>query len=456
MTKPIGVLRAALLVAAGCVAACAEDEGLTDSSPAQTADAGRGSELNMACDVMVNDKGCDMTRRPIVFVHGGRSSGDSINHPALLFASNGYCSQRIRAVDYDAITRDSDAAAYAEVAAQLDVLIADLLDRSGASEVDLIAHADGAVHGTRYVAAHPDKIAHYIHLAGGQLSSNPGSVPTLCLSSTGDRPVKCNVTRNVTFEDDMIDHFAVCSSRQSFREMFAFLNGGDGPRFDRVQCGDPVVIEGRAVTFGDNQRMSGSTVEVYALGGAPRDRGEPLTTLPVRDDGSVGPWTVQRGVAYEFKLVPGPGDDRKPRFAYFPPFVRSDRLLRFLFESRHPASLATSQMANLNDGTAALWLRRKQGAFIYGRDQLSIDGFAALNEQDAMKTATVIGLYVLDQDGDAKSSGGSILRETFVNGTDVYLQTAAPAFIDVELNGQKLKIPNWPSRSGGLSMVWLD
>jgi hypothetical protein len=141
---------------------------------------------------------------------------------------------------------------------------------------------------------------------------------------------------------------------------------------------------------------------------------------------------------------------------YFPPFKRSDRLLRFTFESRNETALATTRMANLSDATAALWIRRKQGAFLAGRDQLTVNGFPAVNEQDAMLRATITGLFVLDQDGDMQSSGGSVLRETFVNGTDVYLQTGQPAFIDVALNGESMKVPNWPSRTGGLSIVWVD
>jgi hypothetical protein len=288
------------------------------------------------------------------------------------------------------------------------------------------------------------------------LLSNPGGVKTLCLSSKGDRPVTCQTTRNVTFEDEKMDHFAVCSSREAFREMYAFLNDGSAPAYDTVQCGDPVVLEGRAVAFGDNERMAGGVVEVYALGDDPRMRGMPLTTLQIREDGSVGPWTAKRNVAYEFKLLAKAGDGRPTRYVYYPPFKRSDRLLRFTFESRNEAALAMIRMANLSDATAALWIRRKQGAFLAGRDQLTVNGFPAVNEEDAMLRATVTGLFVLDQNGDMQSSGGSVLRETFVSGTDVYLQTAEPAFIEVGMNGALLKVPNWPSQTGGLSIVWVD
>ncbi|HKU43223.1 MAG TPA: hypothetical protein VJR89_33915 [Polyangiales bacterium] len=446
MTKPTGVLHLALLLAVGC----GGDDELTSANPARDPRPELLPAEQVTCPVTVDDKSCDIDKRPILFIHGKSSAGDSIAHPAQLFASNGYCGRWIRAIDYDAVGSEDPVAAFPAVEAQITQAIEELLDASQVDKIDLLAHAQGAIHGARYVTAHPEKIAHYVHLAGGQLSANPGGVKTLCVSSMGDRPVTCNTTKNVTFDDPTLDHFAVCSSREAFRAMYAFLNDA-APEYDSVQCGDPVIIEGRALSFGDNERMAGGKIEVYAMGPDPRERTEPLTTLEVREDGSVGPWTVQRGVAYEFKLIPPDGDGRATRYAYFKPWIRSDRLLRFTFESRR-----VTPLANLSDGTAALWLRRRQGAFLHGRDRLLIDGYDAINAEDAMPRASVLGLYVLDQDGDRVSSGGAVLRETFVSGTDVYLQTDRPAYIEVDFNGQKLRVPNWPSRSAGLSMVWLD
>lgn len=456
MTKPIGVLRVALLYVVSCSFAC-NGEDTTAGSPATDADSGGGLE-RLDCPVMVNDTDCDRDHPPIVFVHGNASSGDGFSHAAQLFASNGYCALRIHAIDYDAITRNNDQAAYAAVEAQLNQVLAELNDKFGATKIDLVGHAQGAAYAARYVANHKDKVAHYVHIAGGVLLSNPGGVPTLCLSSTGDRPVACETTANVTFANETMDHFAVLSSSDSFREMYAFLNDGTRPVSDTVQCGDPVVLEGRALAFGDNERMAGGVVEVYELGAGadPRARATPVTTLQIRDDGGVGPWTARPDVAYEFKLVVKAGDGRPTRYVYYPPFKRSDRMLRFTFESRNEAALATSRMANLSDATAALWIRRRQGAFLAGRDELMVDGRPAVNADDAMARATVTGLFVLDQNGDMQSNGGSVIRETFVSGTDMYLQTAAPAWIDVSLNAEHLRVPNWPSLTGGLSIVWVD
>ena len=53
----------------------------------------------------------------------------------------------------------------------------------------------GGGHGGTYTAENPDKVAHYINLAGADLAADPGGVPTLNLSSIGDRPVDAGTAR---------------------------------------------------------------------------------------------------------------------------------------------------------------------------------------------------------------------------------------------------------------------
>jgi hypothetical protein len=43
-----------------------------------------------------------------------------------------------------------------------------------------------------------------------------------------------------------------------------------------------------------------------------------------------------------------------------------------------------------------------------------------------------------------------------VNGADVFLPTAAPAFIEVVFNRARLQVPNWASGRDGMSLVLLD
>jgi hypothetical protein len=275
--------------------------------------------------------------------------------------------------------------------------------------------------------------------------------------------VNCGTTKNVTFQDETLDHAAVSSSTESAVEVFKFLNDDKEPQYTQVQCGDPIILEGRAPTFGDNTFLVGSKVEVYAVDATPRERGAPLQSFEIGEDGKFGPWQAQRDTAYEFKMVPAPGDSRRPRHTYMLPFKRSDRLLRFNFESNDPNVSVTGRKVNYDDQHAVLVPRRRQKAFLVGRDSLKIDGFEVINDQNAKARSVVCALYLYDASsadtpgpGDGMSEGGSLISGTFVNSADVYMPTAEPHLIKVEFNGVTLQVPNWPSKSEGLSLVLVD
>jgi len=479
------------------------DGGIEPGGPVTKPDGG----VLVPCAKPVNDRDCDKTKRPIVFVHGTVANGESFAHPALLFASNGYCPDRIRAIEYNSIpfttcpgtdggtptatgmdagiiipradagagdagcvpTLDREAA-YKQVKQEVDAVIAKLLKETGADKVDLAGHSQGAGHGAKYAGENPDKVAHYLSLAGGDLPADPGGVPTLCLSSTGDRPAKCGTTSNVVFDDVTIDHSAVSSSTEAFVEMYKFLNAGKEPKFKEVQCSDEIVIEGRALSFGDNKPLPGAKLELYKISSAPWQRPTHLKTFELRADGSFGPWTADAwdSQGYEFKMVPPPGDKRKPRRSYMPALVRSDRLLRFNFESYDPRASATGSRVNYDDSHAVIIARRRQKAFLFPRDSLKIDGFEVVSEQNtltAAKRSTVTcALYLFDKSitpvsgpGDGKSTGESIIKGTFVDSADVFMQAERPTYISVSFNdGRRMAIPNWPSETEGASLVLVD
>ena len=415
---------------------------------------GGNTSLPMGCTAMVDEADCDRTKRPIVLIHGTVGSGDNFANPMELFASNGYCSDMIRAVDYNSLGGMPDA--------ELDALIEELRRSFGHEKVDLMGHSQGAGHGARYSGAHPDKVANYIHCAGQELASDPGGVRTLCLSSTGDRPVTCGTSANTTFQDDTVDHFAVASSTGSFVEMYKFLNEGQEPKYREVQCGDPIVLRARAVTFPDSVYVAGSTVEVHELGDSPRERAAPFKTFEVGADGYIEAFEAKRGVAYEFKMTAPAGDPRPVRRTYMPPFKRSDRLIRLLFRTTDQTYAATSNSVDYNDQHAVMIVRHKKGAFLSGRDSLTVDGFEAVNPDSAPPRTTVVGIYLYDKavdtpdgPGNGVSDGGSIIKATFINSSDVFIPASPPAFVELDFNGQKLKVPNWPSDTEGMSLVLL-
>jgi pimeloyl-ACP methyl ester carboxylesterase len=486
-------LPALLLVVAAC-----DDTRLTTDAGAVTAedsavDSG-AEELPEGCKVLVNDKDCDKTKRPIVFVHGTVANGDSFEYPAKVLASNGYCPEWIRAVEYhsligsvsDAGTGSADGGAdagsaaasfvldraetYRRASLDIDRVIDELRAETGFDKVDLAGHSQGSGHGASYAGMHPDKIAHYVHLAGAVLTQDPGDVPTLCLSSIGDRPVSCGTTANVTFQDPELDHSAVSSSNEAALEIYKFLNDGAEAEVKEVACGRPIVIEGRAPTFADNLFLPGAKVEIFELGESPRERGAPAASFTLTEDGKFGPFEATPGVAYEFTLTPPAGDKtRRISHVYMPPFTRSDRLLRLTFETTDRIASVTSVRVNRHDSMAVVIPRSRQKAFLYPRDSLKINGTEVLTRGTTWsemtgKSSVVAAFYLFDKSltapsygpGDGQTTGESVVSGTFVNSADVYMQATTPAWITVELNGESLKVPNWPSASVGTSVVQLN
>jgi pimeloyl-ACP methyl ester carboxylesterase len=442
--------------------------------------------LPSGCERLVNDADCDKSLRPIVFVHGTTANGDSFAHPAMILASNGYCPDRIRAVEYHSLVAapaNADAPpsptgftldreeTYRRASADIDRVIAELQAETGFEKVDLAGHSQGSGHGSKYAGEHPDKVEHYVHLAGGQLEADPGGVPTLCVSSIGDRPVECKTTKNVTFQDNELDHSGVSSSTESALEVYRFLTGQE-PKYDSVQCGSSITLEGRAPTFADNTFLVGAKVEMYELDfskGA-RERGAPLQTATLTDNGKFGPWQAKPGVYYEFKLLPPPDDNtRRPAHAYLTPFIRSDRLLRFNFETKDPVASATSSKINRDPTFAIVIPRSLQKAFLFNRDSLEVDGTQIISEDTTWNTMTnhsrvTVAYYLFDKSetpdsfgpGDMKSTLESIVSGSFVNSADLFMQAETPAWIEVKYNDTTLKVPNWPSATEGASVVFLN
>ena len=220
--------------------ACGGDEAL-DAPPATTtlADEATASVPPAGCTAVVEDDACDRSKRPIVFVHGTVANGESFAHPAQLLASNGYCPDRIRAVEYNSLIMTAPTSGNGLPsrgtmrappraprppstsrprtgvrAPRSTQAIAELRAETGFDKVDIMGHSQGGYHASRYVREHADAISHYVNFAGGNLASNPGDVPTLCLSSTGDAPMSCGTTRNVVFQDETYDH-AACLRRRN-------------------------------------------------------------------------------------------------------------------------------------------------------------------------------------------------------------------------------------------------
>jgi len=404
--------RSALLLAL-TLTGCGGSKG---SSSATSAEAGASGlpaiDVDADCPVIVSESNCDRTQRPILFVHGTYDSGVTATRLAQLFASNGFCSDRFGAMDYDslvdlgALTGSGQADnATPAIDAAIDTLIA---ANPPFTQVDIMCHSQGALQCYSYMEdpAHAAKVAHFVQLAGGPESAPPGpadggEVPTLSISSMSDTVegpdgvTGAQKTVVLTWED----HQAVACSTDTFVAAFEYLHqGSDGgpdgltPQYTTIQCGDPTItLSGLSETLGDNQPPPpGEQLEVYELSD-PRDSGAPVQVFS-NPDGGLITWQAKRLVPYEFRGVSPDGGTVGHQ--YFAPFKRDDRWLRFVVPSTDPiAAVATNPITTLNDNAeTTIIFRSASGAFRPDHgDTLTVNGTEILNSQDANTTTVTIG-----------------------------------------------------------------
>jgi triacylglycerol esterase/lipase EstA (alpha/beta hydrolase family) len=110
-------------------------------------DAVGGSDLgdrrcSVGCAGRLAQAGFD--QNPILFVHGIEGSGAQFEAQKMRFMSNGYSERRIEAVDSTRPARWSTRA----IAIQIDEKIAELKQRTGRSQVDVVAHSLSRSSGT--------------------------------------------------------------------------------------------------------------------------------------------------------------------------------------------------------------------------------------------------------------------------------------------------------------------
>jgi hypothetical protein len=417
-----------------------------------------GSSDAFACPVVVADADCDRTQRPFVFVHGTYGSGDNFAHVARLLGSNGFCQDRIIAVEYNSL---GDAPG---TNGQLDAAIDKILAETGFTQVDLAGHSQGTRHCGQYLnsdPAHAAKVAHYINFSG---SPNVGDVETLSVSSERDlrnmphHATGTNVTAVTLVEED---HFAVAASTRSFVELYRYLRGED-PQYTEVQCGEEMVtIEGIAETFVDNVPSRG-TIEIREVGAEPRAAGEPLYTLTPDAGGRFGPIQLRRDPIYELKGFDEQGN--LVGYQYFTPFKRSNRLVRLLSPSGNPAValLSTDRIVRAPEHTALI-ARWDEGAFRHDLGaSLTIDGTEVLTGENAGAEALadpfldggVVGFFMYDSDTNGQTDLGLVASAPFLSFTDVFVDATQPRFIEISftagsedetITNRTVTIPNWPS-----------
>src|SRR2546425_10158382 len=201
-----------------------------------------------------------MSKHPILFVHGIEGSGAQFESQAMRFEANGYAVTWIDEVDYNSTRAVGDKS---EVDQQIDNAIAALKQRTGRSQVDVVAHSLGTSVMYDYLtnggmaAQRRANVAHYINVYGQ--NKNPG-VPTLAVWAGRGTPGRnMDGAENVTIPDQT--HVQTCTSAESFVQYYEFLTGRR-PKSDIVPQSS-MEIAGKALNFPENSGLSGATVQIW-------------------------------------------------------------------------------------------------------------------------------------------------------------------------------------------------
>lgn len=397
------------------------------------------------------DEGCDTTRRPIVFVHGGWAAGDGFATQVQRFVSNGTCADRLFVFDYDTMSPRLPED-------ELEGFIRSALAQSGATQVSLLAHSYGGAVSYAFLAdpARRALVASYAHLASFPAAAPPGPpgdpVPTLNVYSDGDHALFAGpIPGAENLMISSLDHLQVGFGPQTFAAVYAFFNDGEEPVTTEVTPEPVIELAGRAITFGENHALAGARVRIYAVDPRTGQRASaaPAAELWTAGDGAWGPFIAAAGAYYELELE-APTAREGLIHHYREPFVRSDRLV-YLRAFRSVTQLKPLRQMPADDASAVHINLSYGHAVVSGRDRLTVNGVDAAFPELAAPDATMAMTFFWDDDGNGFSDRTPI--QTFIKfgyillrGMDLFLPPGGTAAVN--LDGRLLRAPAVPSNRG--------
>ncbi len=425
----------------------------------------------------------DKTRRPIVFVHGQNGAGDQFERQWMHFTSNGYPHDWVVPFDYNTSVRSGrpgggapgSRAARPEgpyksgTTDDLDKFIDEVCARTGFEKIDLVGHSRGTFESGAYLSdpVRAAKIAHYVSIGGGD-ATNPNGVPSLAISGMGDiRPGPGASDGGVVgWMPAYQDHVMVCTSDESFWELYTFLNGTKPKTLKITPEGRPV-IGGYVKSYIHNMPLEGASVEIWEVEPETgfRTKKKPAATMPVNAEGAWGPYSAEAGQPYEF-VVQGTAS-RVPLRFYRTPFTHSDRMIYFRIAAdveNYTASPFDSNPQMLTDKSAAFVVRHQNGSLVPGVMTLSIDGTELIVDPIIPTTTEprqvpTVAIYLADGNANGKTELSTLpgFGGAFVSSADVYVAANPKKSVQFKLNDHVLNVPALPaSEAGAISVVFED
>ena len=261
---------------------------------------------------------------------GSKAPAAQFESQKMRFMSNGYPAGWFDEVDYNSTRAVGDKS---EVDQQIDDAIAALKQRTGKSQVDVVAHSLGTSVMYDYLTerGHGRPAQGERRPLHKRRRPEPESRRADACRMGGQGHARPQHGRRAERHDPQPDARPDLHLDGVVRRVLQVPDRS--PAGTRHQPAERAIqIAGKALNFPENSGASGATVQIWPL----NDNGQRTSTSPVASiaitDGSTGggawgPVTVQAGKRYEFALV-------RPALPtlhiYYEPFVRSDYTLRLL------------------------------------------------------------------------------------------------------------------------------
>jgi len=408
-------------------------------------------------------------RRPVLFVHGFESAGSNFASQAMRFESNGYPSSWISELDYNSTAA---VASQTEVDQQIEEAIATLRQRTGKSQVDVIAHSEGTSVMYKYLtegeqaAQRRASVARYVNVDGQE--SNPG-VPTLalwagrCGDATCSKPERhMEGAENVTIPNQT--HVQTSTSSQSFQQIYKFFRGSL-PGHDIVAQKGSIMLAGKALEFPQNTGLIGDTLQIWTVNSnGVRTTTTPLASIPIKDGstggGAWGPVAAKPGQRYEFALV----QPARTIHVYMEPFVRSDYAIRLL--GSVPIEEYTGKTPG-SSGAAMIRYKEYWGNQPGENDELLINGLNVCTAALCPWEKEVNAFFAFNWEGKEETTLNEdpvLGKPPFLQGADVYIPSSTPpnATVAYQLRSRgggglrTLNVPNWEGTTNQVEIFWND
>ena len=399
---------------------------------------------------------------PIIMAHGFLASGDTYANQKMRFEANGYCTDCIFAYDWNSISQAGDRVG------DLDAFINEVLQKTGATEVNLVGHSAGGGLGYDYLedANRASKVKSFAYVGSrpdrnDQAGPN-GEVPTLNLWSSDDQTVTGGNIPNA--ENVMLtgaDHYQVATNEEAFIEMYKFFNDGKMPETTSFENGGSTAkISGKVLTLGENKSISNADIRIFELDEmGNKTSSSPNHTVKSNSKGLWGPVNLSKSKNHVFEVNTNIPGDRK--LFYYREAFKADNSLVYLRTFPPANTLPGLLLSNIpeNDEQAVVIVFTANQAVVAGRDNLIVDNTTLSIPEFASAEQTSIAFFLYDGNNNQETdleSVGLFEQAPFLAGVDMFFQTETPNQIECSFNQRSIFVKNRKSESEGISIVVFD